>query len=325
MTLLDTYPRWLLEQRDYVNGILLERMSLLFRNPDTVSVVQRCLLAGRKIRSILLLSLLRNSHSNAEAVANIIYAIECAHASSVLVDDILDGDSFRHGYAATQSLWGPGKSALISHVLMSSALRALEPLPTIRTRFLLAYDDACWGEMHDVMAVPGDWILQGSVENVYTKTTALFRFVFEAASLLTQANIDVSLANLGVRFGELYQYANDFFDWQPDLLHERHRHDERWPITMALPLARYIHHFGVKALGDIRQRQLTYNDWHQLLREIWQPCVIADCCSTLNAAALAVRTGITAHIHDTAIQRELHTIAQLATTREFWFHELQAA
>jgi len=327
MNVFDDYPAWLLTERDLVNELLLQRLPIMLREPGAATMLQRCLLGGRKIRSIMLLSTLEHASEppSPDIIADIIYAIECAHASSVLVDDILDGDSFRHGYAATQSVWGPAKSALVSHVLLSSALHALEPVPQVRDRFLTAYDEACWGEVHDVMLLPGDWIFRNPLERVYTKTTALFRFSFDAASYLLNGGFDPNLSALGVSFGRLYQYANDFFDWQPDLIDARHDTCDTWPITMTLPLARYLSRFGPEALGEIRNRPLSYADWLIFLRQVWRPEVVNDCETILTSARADVENLIVSNIMDATAQRKLRAIADLAITRTFWFHELKAA
>jgi geranylgeranyl pyrophosphate synthase len=317
-------PTWLEDEQTRINIVLSSTLHDRLPDPDLASYIQRCLLNGRKIRSVAF-TIARRATATENLDRNIVYAIECAHAASVLVDDILDGDAFRHGYAATQTVWGPGRSSLISHLLISSSLDALASLPVLQKRLLTAYGDSCRGELHDVMLVPGDWIYEGYDERVYSKTAALFIFALESAHYMNSGRADGALSELGRSLGCLYQLANDFFDWQPSLLLERHTPDQSWPVTFSFPLAIYMKMHGHNRLGDVRNRDMSYSDWIAFLSIIWQPDVEQACRDILASAHARVVDLLNCRELDADQARKLRSIADLAITRDFWFHEMKAA
>lgn len=327
MNIFESYPQWLLTERDEINDLLRQQIVRHFRVPALGSEISRCLIAGRKIRSIIFRIVCADSPTPRPDCdqAGVMFAIECAHAASVLVDDILDQDSYRHGYLATQAVWGAGKSALVSHLLVATALATLSNTPHLQHRLTAAYGDACWGEAHDVMLVPGDWINAGYSEKVFSKTSALFRFAFEAAGYMTSRSDTGTLQSLGEAFGRLYQYANDYYDWQPESLLARHEEAQNWPVTFSLPLAVHLHLLGDARLGDFRSATLSYKEWLEFLDVVWQPPVRQECEKMLRNAHTTVTSLISAAALSATAKSKLSDIAALANTYEFWFHELRAA
>jgi geranylgeranyl pyrophosphate synthase len=325
MNPLTSYPKWLLRERDEINNVLRQQMANRFKVPTLATEVSRCLIAGRKIRSIIFRAISCGAINTAIEPAAIIFAIECAHAASVLVDDILDQDSFRHGYLATQTLWGAGRSALVSHILVSTALDTLSTAPQLQGCLTAAYSDACWGEAHDTMLVPGIWTHEGYTDKVSSKTSALFRFAVDAGEYLTSGAIDGRMRALGDAFGRLYQYANDYYDWQPESLLARHEKHQSWPVTFSLPLALHLQLLGDERLGDFRNATLSYTEWLDFLDIVWHPQVRRLCEHMLNEAKTEVQSLIFNAPLTSSAKSQLGDIAALASTYQFWFHDLKAA
>src|SRR5438552_3029153 len=106
----------LFEKRRWVNGLLKKRLPERFPSDFEQKLLTRLIQKGRKVRGALVLSF-----GEAPELADFALGIELLHAASVMVDDIVDGDIFRHGSENNVQAFGVTESALISHNAVSAA------------------------------------------------------------------------------------------------------------------------------------------------------------------------------------------------------------
>lgn len=322
------YPDDFSNHRRYINAIL-SRWLPLVAPEDFVPSLRRCLLPGRKIRSGLFLAAADGADAP-ETLERIVVAIEFLHASSVLVDDVIDRDCFRHGEIASHSLWGTNRAILVAHLLTGAAFQLLTPLPHILSRFLSTHYCMCVGEFHDALLLPSDsdaaWISHGYSDFVAQKTSRLFGFSIWAGAVVANSPALEELDELGSLMGTLYQLANDFHDWQPDNQGRRHRPEDAWPITFGFPLATYIKSEGLSSIKAwLDQRTLTYQDWQLFLRTIWTGDCHNECYARIHALRDMICERAMAHHVPVRLQRLVIVFANTVTTEAFWYHDYNDA
>ena len=154
------YNEILVQRRDEVNQRLSNKVQRLFKDQSIARRALDCMLPGRKIRSILFVELVKalDPEVKESAINDVVFAIEAVHAASVLVDDVVDNDSIRHGTSSVSHLWGNSTSIVFAHSLVSSALLTLNPYPLVQQRLLGVYSQMAVGEMYDLMLPAGTWI-----------------------------------------------------------------------------------------------------------------------------------------------------------------------
>lgn len=225
----------------------IERFLLTFlksrENECVYRLVERALFPGRRLRPILLHLLatpnpIQTTNRDLEILA---LAVELCHRSSIIIDDLIDGDDIRHQTLAHHKIFGEDKTIILSHYLISAVYQQLLSLPEQLDRrahylFTEAYRKMALGELADIGAVrPTQNYLSLFEQTVLSKTSALFELVFQLAAILR--NLDEYQARLmseaGRKLGQLYQIYNDIYD---DLLSsdtERGGKD-RWRMNLTL-------------------------------------------------------------------------------------------
>ena len=287
----------ILSSRAHINALLKSAFYRRIREPYFLDACSSCVTPGRKVRSTLFLRTLEELGGDgcATGASDVIFAIECSHAASVLVDDLIDWDDLRHGEFSVQRSWGPSKTVLFAHYLSALALAAIQSYDGLSESLLSAYSDMVSGEVFDALLPEGDWIEQGYTDLVARKTFPLFEFSLHAAGWLSSLNgSDLrSLRTIGRDLGRMYQFSNDYHDWQIGNLTKRHLPDASWPITFSLPLGVYLKRHGPEPIRrQLERKVLPSEEWATLLREIWQPEIDRECLEILHQSAEHVRSGI---------------------------------
>lgn len=318
------YRRWLRKHRDRINALLIPRIRKAFPHPYLALAVKRCLLPGRKVRSSLFHDTLRilNPATLDQTSGDIVLSIELLHSASVLVDDILDSDQFRHGLLAAESEWGVPKALLFAHLMSNAAIKNLTSLPEMQSNLLEAYRGMCVGEMYDIFLPQGGWILKGYGRQVSQKTSSLFRFALSSAQTLAGPKFaSLDLGEVGEELGVLYQLSNDYFDWQSENLEKRHLKTSSWRITFSLPLATYLERFGRHdVVPFLSKKVLNYDEWVQFLSIIWSPPVSKQCRSIISR----VQNGLLRRVSRGRYPKRLKALyvdfSRQIIKREFWYH-----
>lgn len=320
----ELYPSWLLQQRSEINKLLIKKINSDFVDSFLASEVQRCVLPGRKIRSILFLQTLQSLNPNApiELATDIIFSIELSHAASVLVDDILDSDQFRHGVVATEVLWGNSKSVLFAHLLSSIAIKNLAIYDNIQNKLVEVYGSMCVGEMYDIFLPAGNWIYEGYDLRTFQKTSALFQFALSAAQHLAGHEFaGLELAIIGKELGMLYQLSNDFHDWQPNNILKRHLQTQSWPITFSFPLSVYLKKYRDKGVATyLEQKSLSFDQWMGFLSVIWNSEIKEECQNTIHSTQRKLIERISQGKYSQYLKELYEQMVNLIASEAFWYH-----
>jgi geranylgeranyl diphosphate synthase, type I len=321
------YDDLLFRRREQLNQRLEITAQKVFRDRFLVRQAVDCMSPGRKIRSILFVELLEalNPQASATVIDDVVFAIEAVHAASVLVDDVVDQDSFRHGTSSVSHAWGDTTSVLFAHLLAGSAVSNLNAHPFLQQRLLAVYRQMSLGEMYDLMIPPGTWQHDGYDCQTSQKTHALFAFSVGSAAVLAGAALLVEpFEQLGKRMGFLYQLGNDYHDWQPKNLLKRHSPSEVWPITFSFPLAVYLQKYGSREIQPfLKRKHLPHADWQRLLKQIWRPEVEAACSEALRKCLSDILANIKTTIENPKVRGLYAAIARSTVREQFWYQPYQ--
>jgi geranylgeranyl diphosphate synthase, type I len=321
------YRDVLLRRREELNQRLANTVQHVLQDRFLVRQTLDSMLPGRKVRSILFVELLEalDPEVSSTVVDDVVFAIEGIHAASVLVDDVLDNDSIRHGTSSVSHRWGNNPSVLFAHLLAGSALSKLSAYPALQERLLTVYRQMSLGEMYDLMIPPGTWRHGGYDCRTSQKTYALFGFAVGSAAVVAGATPQVDpLDQLGKELGFLYQIGNDYHDWQPKNLLKRHSPSDTWPITFSFPLAVYLQKHGSREIqAFLKRRHLPHSDWQRLLRQIWRPEVKAACREALRKCLRDVLANIETNIKSPKVRGLYAAIAKSTVREQFWYQPYQ--
>jgi geranylgeranyl diphosphate synthase, type I len=321
------YNDLVFRRREQLNQRLAITAQKVFGDQFLVRRALDCMLPGRKVRSLLFVELLEalNPEVSPTVIDDVVFAIEGVHAASVLVDDVVDKDSFRHGTSAVSHTWGNSASVLFAHLLAGTAVSNLKASPLLQQRLLDVYRQMSLGEMYDLMIPSGTWRQSGYDCRTSQKTHALFAFSVGSAAVLAGAAQRVeSFEDLGKRMGLLYQIGNDYHDWQPKNLLKRHSPSDVWPITFSFPLAVYLQKHGSHEIQTfLRRKHLPHSDWRELLRQIWRPEVKAACREALRKSLSDVLAKIKTNIESPKVRGLYAAIARSTVREQFWYQPYQ--
>lgn len=149
--------------------------------------------------------------------------IELAHASSLVHDDLIDGDMLRRGRPAIHVKFGQNTSIVTGDYLFGCAFKALYPLveegvissdvfARISDILLTAERDTCVGEALDIEIIPNN--IEEYIEIIEKKTGSLFRAAAEVGAILGGGaeNEVNALSNYGMQLGTSFQIRDDVLD-----------------------------------------------------------------------------------------------------------------
>jgi geranylgeranyl pyrophosphate synthase len=281
---------------------------------------------GRKIRSLLFMRTAEALHPSVDQdlLFDICLSIEMCHAASVLVDDILDGDDTRHGFATAHSTLGTPASVLEAHFLCAESMNLVREQPDILRRLIDTYRRLTVAEAYDILLPePLDaWICDGYTERVFQKTSALFEYSLASAGSVTKEQTLLrELQSLGGSFGKLYQFSNDFFDLQSHNLPKRHAAKDSWRITFSLPLALYLRRYKLSEIeSELKARVLTYTEWVTFLNKIWTTEVKNEALCALRLAEVESCSAIADSKLPIGLRDQFLRLVKLIVQEEFWYH-----
>lgn len=207
----------------YINQLLRDYMSSLYQN-GIVAFLDYALFPGRRLRSSLLKLLCSYDNENRESeftsiLDRLCIAIELCHRSSLILDDLIDGDTTRRNIPTFHTVYGQENTVLTSHYMVAESYRIIESLPKgikmpIYQTYSEAYHKIVYGEFCDIGSVKDVSFCKMYSEKSLLKTSAAFELVFVWASIIkgfenTEAE---HMRQIGTKIGELYQIYNDVYD-----------------------------------------------------------------------------------------------------------------
>lgn len=206
--------------KDKVEGSISEFIDSKENEPIR-EIVRHALFPGRRLRPVLLYKLsVLNGIEEEKYLDLLALAVELCHRSSIIVDDLVDGDIMRRQKLAHHKICGEDQSIILSHYLISAVYQQLILLPhSLQNRifplFTETYKKMSVAELADINAVsPQTNYMNLFKEIILYKTSALFELVFCLAAILR--NLDDQqirlMTQVGEKTGQLYQIYNDIYD-----------------------------------------------------------------------------------------------------------------
>lgn len=227
--------------KDKIEGTLSKFIDSKANKPIR-EIVRHALFPGRRLRPTLLYKLSApNSIKEEECLDSLALAVELCHRSSIVIDDLVDGDSMRRQKLAHHKICGEDQSIILSHYLISAVYQQLTLLPNslrncIFPLFTETYKKMSIAELADINAVsPQINYMNLFKEIILYKTSALFELVFYLAAI--SRGFDDSqtqlMAQVGEKTGQLYQIYNDIYD---DLMSsdEERGIKDTWKMNLSL-------------------------------------------------------------------------------------------
>lgn len=190
---------------------------------------------GKEIRPKLFCELWNYLSPDSEVIADLAFAIECIHVSSIILDDTpwMDNAHERRGRQTLHIIFSPKKAVLISYDLIDMAIDIwkknkpehvdlniwINLLKSKLQRLVV-------GQWHDLEKT-GNLIELASL-----KTGVLFELVTETVALCI--NLDTEFwRNIGNNIGILFQWVDDYLDMDEDKIqNNRNAFNESFEITM---------------------------------------------------------------------------------------------
>lgn len=205
---------------------------------------------GKEIRPRLFCELWRYLSPESEVLAELAFAVECIHLSSIVLDDTpwMDNAFVRRGKKTLHTVFSPKKAVLIAYDLIDIAIEIwknnkpehihvdnwMNLLKSKLQRLMI-------GQWHDLEKT-GNLIELASL-----KTGVLFELVTETVALCI--TLDTEFWKIwGNNLGILFQWMDDYLDMDEDKeQHNRNAFNESYDITLKRYL--YLWQTIVKGIG----------------------------------------------------------------------------
>jgi geranylgeranyl pyrophosphate synthase len=169
---------------------------------------------GKRFRGLLTMLTCEAVGGRPEDALDAAVAIELVHASSLALDDIIDGDTYRRGRPASWVVYGVPKTVLVSNLLVPLAQLLVERygLDTV-ARTARAWLEVTRGEVLDVFlpGVDGGELYKRIIDY---KTASLFELSIYLGLKAAGAGGEEhgEFSEYGRVLGEAYQVADDIVD-----------------------------------------------------------------------------------------------------------------
>jgi heptaprenyl diphosphate synthase len=178
-------------------------------------IIERAIEGGKRLRPLFLILLFEALGGRDRRIAlDVAFALELAHAASLMHDDIIDWDRLRRGKPALWRQIGISKAVIEGHRIINLAFKTvLEKGIEISRIFLEAWDKASLGVLEEILSTtpPSKLLYIRIIEN---KTASLFAAAAESAAVLAGVPHDVRLLakGYGRLVGIVYQLGDDYAD-----------------------------------------------------------------------------------------------------------------
>ena len=159
---------------------------------------------GKRVRTVIMLSL------NPDIDIDKILAIEYLHASSLIIDDIMDGDKERRNKKCLHILHNNTMAQMAAIYLLSLSMNKVAKFGTIddNKEFAKTFNELCIGQFMDVDNKTYD------IEKLIKyKTSVLFQLSYYFAAEKDQQE---TYKELGIIFGDIFQISDDYDDKEKD-------------------------------------------------------------------------------------------------------------
>ncbi|MEM0481845.1 MAG: polyprenyl synthetase family protein [Nitrososphaerota archaeon] len=184
----------------------------LSRRPDR-QILERAIYGGKRLRPIFLLLVFEAlAGKDRQSALDVAFALELAHAASLVHDDIIDWDDLRRRKPALWRQVGISRAVVEGHRIINLAFKTvLEKGLEISRIFVEAWDKASLGVLEEILSTtpPSKLLYLRIIEN---KTASLFAAAAESAAILAGApeHVRMLAKNYGRCVGIVYQLGDDY-------------------------------------------------------------------------------------------------------------------
>jgi len=184
---------------------------------------------GKKIRSIILLSILEKNAISQKSHSDPAIAVEYLHAASLILDDIADKDDYRRGRKSMHKLFGVGKAQMCALYLIGHAGKLLQKSAKSLNNnelVIFIYDNLFANLRKLIEGQYVDISNEGGAENtdsdiIHKKTGTMFEIPFVLGWTFSKLQVPsqselFDLKTTAHMFGQIFQIADDFDDMEKD-------------------------------------------------------------------------------------------------------------
>jgi geranylgeranyl diphosphate synthase type II len=219
------------KQFEQIKYAIEERLAeLLPKNDDsddllTEAMRNAVLRPGKRVRPMLLMSIVRDLDHHSSASLDIACSIEMVHAASLVLDDLpcMDDAKLRRGHPAIHIEFGENVAVLAAVALLSCAFSIVACMedvsPTARTRLTAVLAQAVGaqglakGQFQDLHGTHKKPASEIAITNAL-KTGALLGVAIEMAAIIAQTSAEVTqcLRYFASAAGQAFQIRDDLLD-----------------------------------------------------------------------------------------------------------------
>lgn len=204
----------------------LNEFLALYEDSKTKEAVEYSLLGnGKRVRPLLLLSLLRDYGADPALGLDVAMALELIQTYSLVHDDLpcMDDDDFRRGKPSNHVVFGEATALLAGDAMLTSAFEVIatsnyQPQVKVDLVSLFAQraglNGMILGQSLDLKFIEEPVDSLSELLKMYDlKTGALLATALESAAILIDRQQDREhLANIGYKCGRAFQVQDDIFD-----------------------------------------------------------------------------------------------------------------
>lgn len=190
---------------------------------------------GKEIRPKLFCELWNYLSPDSNIIADLAFAVECIHVSSIVLDDTpwMDDANERRGRKTLHVVFSPKKAVLISYDLVDMAIDIWKNNKPAHVDSI-TWNNLLKSKLQRLMI--GQWYdlekTGNLIELASLKTGVLFELVTETVALCVELNTEF-WRNIGNNIGILFQWVDDYLDMNEDKIqNNRNAFNESYDITL---------------------------------------------------------------------------------------------
>ena len=186
---------------------LTEPISYVLNNP------------GKRLRPLLAMLVADSLNNNNDDALKVALSIEMLHNFTLIHDDIMDGDNFRHGKVTVHCKWDESTAILAGDALLSLSLMKINEVKNNHKNVLVAFTkgllSVCEGQALDIEYEQKDKIDKDQYNHmIELKTGHLIGLSAELGALVSGADsVQVDkLKKFGLLIGKAFQIQDDLLE-----------------------------------------------------------------------------------------------------------------
>lgn len=211
--------------RTQIDETLKDFLSIYEDSPTKEAVEYSLLSGGKRVRPLLLLSLLKDYKEDPALGFDVAMALELIQTYSLVHDDLpaMDDDDFRRGQPANHIVYGEATALLAGDAMLTSAFEVIATSnysPEVKVDLISLFaqraglNGMILGQTLDLQFIEKPTDKLNDLLKMYDlKTGALLATALEAAAILVNKQKDrESLRKIGYMCGRAFQVQDDIFD-----------------------------------------------------------------------------------------------------------------